>query len=234
MSSVYILHGWAVDYQNHLKWQPLLSALAQRQVSAEFLKLPGLSTPLDRAWSLDEYVAWTLEQLPARPVTLVGHSFGGQLALRLAALHPDRVQRLILIDSSGLRDRRLHAELKRRVFWLLAKLGRPIFKAAWARKVLYRLARERDYFNAPLVMRQTMSQVLGQEIRQDLANVKAPTLILWGEQDRVTPLRNAELLHRNLPGSQLVIIPEARHSPQFTHVPQVADQIYTFVTGATS
>jgi pimeloyl-ACP methyl ester carboxylesterase len=134
---LYLLHGWASDPDNEDKWRPLMGALSKQGIEASFLGLPGLSTPLDEVWQLDDYVEWLANQLPSnRSVRLLGHSFGGQIAIRFAALYPDRVKQLILIDASGLRDHSLKAVVKRRAFWLAAKVGKLVVNGDRARRQL--------------------------------------------------------------------------------------------------
>jgi pimeloyl-ACP methyl ester carboxylesterase len=228
LPTVYLLHGWAVDQQNQVKWQPLITALKQRGLNPVFLPLPGLTSPLNEVWGLDEYVAWVKSQLGTKPAIVAGHSFGGQIAIRLASLHPASVKKLILIDNSGKRDPSLKAVIKRKAFWVMAKIGKVFVNAGWARKLIYLLARERDYLNAPPLLKRTMSLVLDQEVTADLPQISCPTLLIWGEQDRVTPLSLGRFFAARIKNAQLRTIPDARHSPHFTHVEKVADLMADF------
>lgn len=230
--SLFVLHGWSIDPTNSNKWQPFLTALAKQGVPATFLSLPGLSTPLSEPWTLQQYIDWVLSQLPKKPVVLFGHSFGGQIAIRLAAQFPDRVSKLILLDAAGLRDHSPIATSKRVLFSKVAKLGKLVTQAAWARRLLYMLARERDYEQASPVMRRTMAQVVAEEVWQDLAKITAPTLVVWGEADTVTPLRFGKIMARHIPQAQLVVIPQARHSPQYTHIAELAAVVLRFLIPA--
>lgn len=226
---VFILHGWAVDPNNEKKWLTLRKVLADAGIQTEFVGLPGLTLPLDEVWNLDNFVEWLKATLPKKPVVLIGHSFGGQLAVRFTSLYPDRVEKLILIDSSGIRDYSLFARVKRTIFYGIAKVGKVFSFLPFARTMLYRLAREKDYLDAPPLLRQTMSQVVAQEIREDLHNIKVPTLILWGEDDKVTPVKNIEYF-KQIHNSSAVVIQGARHSPQFTHPDEVASSISRFMS----
>lgn len=209
-----------------------MNQLLKLGVRSHFLGLPGLSSPLDEVWTLQDYVDWVVNQLPAnKKVILVGHSFGGQIAIRLAAQQPNRLKQLILIDSGGIRDHSLPAVVKRKAFWVAAKLGKLLFNFNWAKKLLYKLARERDYTTAPPLMKRTMSIILDDEVLADLPQIAVPTLLLWGQEDTVTPLKTGIQMDSLLIDSQLKIIPEARHSPQFTHVADVAASIAAFVYG---
>src|SRR5579859_2757809 len=186
---VIILHGWAIDQQSHEKWEPLLTALAAAGVEAKLLDIPGLSAPLDEVWGLNNYVKWLDIQLKKyQKVILIGHSFGGQLAIRYAAIHPQKVQKLVLIDSAGLRSHALPAVAKRNVFLFGAKVGKIFLRGNFFRRFLYKLAREHDYEQASPILRQTLTRVLADEVQHDLPKVTAPTLIIWGERDTITPL----------------------------------------------
>ena len=230
MSVIYILHGWAIDQNNDQKWLPFMKDLERFGFVVEFLKLPGLSSPLNEVWTLDNYVDWVLSQIGSKKdVILIGHSFGGQIGVRLAALHPKKVTKLILIDSAGIRDHSLLPTLKRNAFWAMAKVGKILLPLSFMRTTLYKLARERDYVNAPPLLKRTMSTILDQEVISDLAEVVCPTLIIWGELDTVTPLKLAHIFNQRIAQSKLHIIPKARHSPQFTHKEQTVAPIVEFL-----
>lgn len=229
---IIILHGWAIDIQNHnqKKWQTFIQYLEKTGLQVKFMALPGLSTSLKEAWTLTNFTKWLEEKLSKYPqVILVGHSFGGQLAIRYTAQHPKRVKRLILIDSSGIRDHSLPTVIKRRTFKVLATIGKSFTKNQALRRLLYKLAREKDYLQASPAQRKTMSNILKDEIVGDLSAIKCPTLVIWGKNDTTTPLQNAYLLNNQLKNSQLSIILQARHSPQFTHTQETAQQVLNFL-----
>lgn len=235
---VFILHGWAFETS---KWQPFLDELKKIGLSPTLLKAPGLTAPLDRPWTLDDYVEWLRKEIrdssPAKPdqnnkntkVVVLGHSFGGQIATRFAAVYPKRVARLILIDSAGVRDRAWWPTLKRGIFGMAARVGKVFVRAEWARRLIYFLARERDYLNAPPLLRRTMSTVLDDEVIADMPNVQAKTLLIWGREDSVTPLSTGQLFAQRIPNNRLEVIGGARHAPHFSHPAQVARVIDQFL-----
>lgn len=237
MPTVILLHGWAIDQPGETavqKWQPLQQALETKGIQSILLNIPGLSTSLSEVWKLNDYVEWldqTLHHLPnlKSPFILVGHSFGGQISTRYTARHSDMVEKLILIDSAGIRPKSFKARTKRALFWSAAKIGKILFRGEGFRSVLYTFAREKDYQQASPLLRQTMANVIAEEVTKDLSQIHQPALIVWGSDDRVTPLSHGEIFHRNIKGSELKVIPEARHSPQFTHVAEVASAIHHFV-----
>lgn len=231
---IIILHGWSISESNQEKWQPFIDQLRQLNFTVDFLKLPGLSTKIDQPWTLDDYITWLHQELATfeKPIVLLGHSFGGQLAIKYVARFQSEVSHLVLIDSAGIRDTSVLAMAKRSVFYWLAKIGKQFVSHDFFRQFLYKIARETDYYKADTIMRQTMANVLDDEVKLDLPNISTQTLIIWGRQDRVTPLSLSHLFNQGIKDSQLVTIDEARHSPQFTHSQEVVSAIDSFLTKA--
>ena len=227
-----ILHGWSLDANKKQKWQKFRDELASRGITSDLLLIPGLSAPLNEVWDLGNFVEWLDKEIGTQEhVILLGHSFGGQIAVRYAATHPDKISRLILIDSSGIRNHSFMATTKRMGFQVLAKIGKVFFRSQICRNILYRLTRERDYQLAPPLLRRTMSQILDDEVVNDLPKIACPTLLIWGSDDQVTPLFLGQIFHAQIPHNRFHIITGARHAPQYTQPEQVAAQIQDFLFG---
>jgi len=197
MKIIFILHGWAVrgGDKNQKMWQPFIDELKANGHKVIFFKIPGLSAPLNEVWNFSNYLNWLSSEIESKSkgkkIVLLGHSFGGQLAIKYAALNSEKIEKLILVDSSGIRDMALKSVIKRTIFLLLAKVGGILFKGKFFRNLLYKLARETDYKNAPPLLRGTMSKILNDQILKDLPNVKCSTKIIWGENDPIIPIEYA-------------------------------------------
>ncbi len=226
---LYVLHGWSIAPDNQVKWREFLVAMGKLGVQAHFVPMPGLDTELTQSFTIDDYANHLATVLPKNKINLLGHSVGGQLAMHFTAQHPDRVEKLILVDSAGLRLVNWPAQLKRAVFWTLAQIGKRLTSSKRARHWLYALAREKDYLQASPVMRQTMVNLIGHNSRVDASQIVVPTLLIWGEMDRVTPLWIGRELLSLIAGSRLEIIKTARHSPHFTHSSQTARVVADFL-----
>lgn len=231
---IWVLHGWALGPGNEQKWQPFFAELKAVGISATFLPLPGLDTDLNEVWTLDEYVNWLATQLPDEPVILLGHSFGGQLAIRFAALYPERVNQLLLLAPAGIIDRSLKAQVKRAVFKGLATVGKVLTSAPLARMILYKLVREQDYFQASPILRKTMQHVISTEIVVDLPKLSMPVLLIWGEHDTATPYRHHQQYLLTVPRLSFQPMSTARHSPQFTHPAETAASVVSFLKETTT
>jgi pimeloyl-ACP methyl ester carboxylesterase len=212
-----ILHGWG---SSSGAWVEVQGKLSQQGYRVCVPDLPGFgkSGPPPRPWGMDDYarfVATFAHRLGVEKFFLVGHSFGGRIGIRLAALHPEHLLGLVLCASAGIKPKRT---LKHRTFLALAKGGHALLSLPPlsllrepARKGLYFLVGERDYYRAQGVMRETMKKVIEEDLRPDLGKVAAPTLIVWGERDRVTPLSDACIMKEEIPNAALEIVEGAGH-----------------------
>lgn len=218
----FILHGWT--YQTDT-WRPLLGLLSSRGIAYEFLPMPGLTNGTNPTWTLDDYVKWLEEKTAANgKVVLYGHSHGGRVSLAFAAKHPEKVARLILEDSAGIPPQGLR-KWKRDIFKKVANIGHMFVRSERFRSMLYKIIRESDYRKATPEMRKTMANLLSVDLTLVLSRIQCPTLIIWGAQDKTTPLSAGRVIHAGIRGSKMVVIPDARHSPHITHPERVAELI---------
>jgi len=214
---VLLLHGWGANIE--LLW-PLANALRQRGYQTYTLDMPGFGfsqQPL-QAWTIFDYANFILSYLDAHNlarVHLFGHSFGGRLGLILGAQHSERIQKMILSNSAGLRP---HVSI-----WLQLRLG--IYKAI--RDNLYKLhlntlantLREQynkrygssDFQQASGIMRETFIQIINEDLAPYAGRVKPSTLLFWGDHDEETPLWMGYELERLIPDAGLVIHQGAGH-----------------------
>jgi pimeloyl-ACP methyl ester carboxylesterase len=194
------------------------------------LKAAGLTVvlpklPKDKVRNIADFSAWLEEKTKTlAPFVLLGHSFGGQIAIHFAATHPGRVKKLILIASAGVR----RPSLKRRLITPLAKLLKGVVKEK-AKSLLYRLLLATDYYRANPKERETMAVILTEDQQKNMAKIKSPTLIIWGAADRYTPLKDGQLTHKLIGPSQLEVIMGARHGLPFTHTQALKEKILWFI-----
>jgi len=221
MKKIYILHGWAYSTE---KWEPFLHTLKQNNIPYELLKIPGLTAPLNEAWTLDDYVAWLRKSIvnEKEKVILLGHSNGGRISLAFALKYPEKVSQLFLIDSAGIYHNEFSLWLKRLAFKNLARFKKIAYNTV-LKNILYKLAREDDYNKAAPFMKKTMQNLIESDLSDQLQKIEIPTTIIWGENDTTTPVVDAAVMHEKIKDSKLFIIINARHSPQFTHVNEVSD-----------
>lgn len=221
---IVILHGWSYSTE---KWKPFLKLLEQNGVAYEMLRIPGLTVPLKSVWTLVDYVDWLDKQVISHKsqVILLGHSNGGRIVAAFAAKYPEKVTYLILIDSAGIVHRNLETLLKRTLFGTAAKLGKKITKSDSIRNLFYKAVGEQDYNKADPILKKTMLNLISQDLESTFSDIKVPTFIIWGEDDKITPLSDGRKIHKLISGSKFEIIKGVKHSPQFTNPEEVFEII---------
>lgn len=211
---IVVLPGWGAHIE---AVAPILAAL-DGAPDLIALDLPGFgeSEPPPEAWDVDAYQRFMvdfLDELGVERAHLVGHSHGGRVSIALAAAHPERVGRLLLIDSAGLRPKR-GWRYRRRV--AVAKLGRVVARVGGppGRRLQERMRRRvasRDYLEASEAMRGTFRAVVAADLSDRMPRIGAPTLLVWGERDDDTPLWMAHRMEELIPDAGLVVLEGAGH-----------------------
>jgi pimeloyl-ACP methyl ester carboxylesterase len=223
-----ILHGWTYSLE---RWQKFLELLEKKEIEPIMLNLPGLTSKNDQVWDMEDYVNWLKEIVDKEKnkVVLIGHSTGGRIAINFVIKYPEKVEKLILIDSAGIYHNELPLALKRVIFKTLAKFGKILRGSSILRDILYKLTGESDYKDASPNMKRTMLNLINSDKALKLEKVRTPTLIFWGKEDKITPLSDGKLIHSIIKNSRLEIIENARHAPQFTNPKQIAEIIYEYL-----
>jgi len=224
IKKIYILHGWTYSTE---KWNPFINLLKQKETEVNILKIPGLTGDLNKVWAIEDYVEWLNKILnkEKNKVILIGHSNGGRIALNFAIKYPEKLSNLILIDSAGIYHNEFPIVLKRLVFRNIAKIGKKIRESETLKSWLYKIVGESDYKTANPIMKQTMVNLINSDKNLSLNNVTVPTLIIWGSEDKTTPLSDGKLMNNQIKNSKFYIV-DAKHSPMFTNPEEVAKIIY--------
>jgi len=153
-----------------------------------------------------------LDGLDLSRVTLVGHSMGGAIGQCLALNYPSRVERLVLVGS-GARLRVLPSLLEGLLQDFPASVGMML---GWAYSEetpadLVRLGEEEWLENDPQVVHDDFAACDAFDVMERLGEIRCPTLVLCGEEDRLTPLKYAHYLRDHIPGATLTVLPQAGH-----------------------
>ena len=224
-----LLHGWASSIA---AWARII-----REFSDTFhiaaLDFPGCGdSPLpDEPLTLDDYARLVVDFIDAvglgDPV-LIGHSHGGAVTLQLAGTGMLSPPKIVLIDSKGVPARRsLRAKCRQATFkcirWILTRSGIRKFSdgALNAARAHYGSA---DYNAAPPVMRRTLVNVVGADLTPLMPNIKAPTLLIWGDRDTATTIETARVMEQLIPDCGLCVLQGAGHF-SFVEQPYAAHAI---------
>lgn len=218
-----LLHGWASSL---VALRPLGELLATRY-RVVLLDLPGFGlSPLPAGasndgggWGTFEYserVKRFFDQNNISSAVLIGHSFGGRLSVRLASRYPELAKGVVLIGSHGLKRKRAPMEeFKLAAIRALGKFSKRIDSATGTRIFAHYFAPKfgsADY-NAAGDLRKTLVKTVNEDQSAEASSIKAPTLLLWGENDTQTPIDLAHSFRALIKDSELHVFPNKGHEP---------------------
>jgi len=208
-----ILHGWnsASD-----RWLIEAEKIAEKGFWVIIPDLPGFggSDKLQEPWRVNDYLRWFedfTKELKIDNFYLLGYSFGGAIAAKMAVKYPQRIQKLFLVASAVIRKK----TTKKDALAGVAKIIRffqffPFYP--FFRKAIYKfIIRKSDYVYTEGVMKETYLNIISDDISYKLSFIKVPTVIIWGDQDKSVPIEDAQEIHRKVKNSKLIIIPGADH-----------------------
>lgn len=210
---VLILHGWG---SSSTKWVSVARLLKNKGFQVIIPDLPGfgLSCEPQQPWSVSDYATFVQEfakKLTLNNFILIGHSFGGRVAVKLSLQIPKQIKKTILVAPAGIKHKKT---TRQKIASTLGKIGKGIPKFPGSqifKKLIYRLSGSYDYFKASPMMKKVMQKVVAEDLTPSLEKIKVPVLLIWGKKDKITPLEDARLMHKKIPNAQLVIIPDAGH-----------------------
>lgn len=237
---VIILHGWGIDSDKYSAMIEHLSEIANGKLRIIAPDLPGFgkSDMPGKAWGVGEYARFIKKFMAAvlgdlisdnrqetKGMVLIGHSFGGRIAIKLAAEYPEKISALVLTGAAGIRH---PLTIRQKILFVAAKTGKVIFSLPImnyffkaAEKILYKIAGEKDYFKARGVMKEVFKKVTSEDLTPYLEKIsayggsagggKVPTLLIWGKEDRSTPLSDGKLMNSKIKDSRLEILDGVNH-----------------------
>lgn len=221
MADLYIIHGWTYTVE---PWKNTLAILRDNDISVKMLRVPGLTDPSDKVYTIDDYVKWADREIPDGAVAL-GHSNGGRILLNLCAKKPDKLKYLILLDAAGIYE----PSTKKKIVEKVAKIGKPLKKVPLVDKVFHRLTGSTDYSRAPENMKTTLANMLASDKDLDFSKVETPTFIMWGKKDTTTPPRQATMMYEKLPQAELKFYANWTHAPYISDPEGLARALTTLV-----
>ena len=226
--AILLLHGFGASLQAWDDWAPALEKnLRVLRIDIPGFGLSGPAVNQDYSDAADvARVIAVMDQLGVQQVIVAGHSMGGRIAWNLAAAHPERVSKLVLISPDGFPDPNAKSDKTYEVPALLGLL--PYSLPQWALRMggvapafaddsqltPQMMQRYHDMMLAPGVrtaLLERMRQTRNSDPVSRLQSIKAPTLLLWGEKDAFIPVSNAQDYLKAMPQAKLVTLPDVGH-----------------------
>lgn len=217
--AVILLHGWG---QSSNSFQNVRNFLKDA-FTVYSVDLPGfgLSNKPDYPYNTQDYaevLKGIIDEYRIQTPIIIGHSFGGRVAIKYTALF-NQVKKLILIDSAGIVHKKpLTYYFKVYTFKFLRRLFSLPILNRYKKRVLRRFG-SNDYKQADDLMKQVLVRVVNEDLRTDLPKIKCPTLLVWGTNDYVTPLKDAYIMKELIPDAGVVEIKGAGHFSYLDNLP---------------
>lgn len=201
---VIALHGWGRTGRD---FDPVLTGM---DALAIHLRGFGPAPAPETGWRTSEYADWVAEGLdPANPAVVLGHSFGGRVAVKLAARHPNLVRSLVLTGVPfGKKTTAKKPPLSLRLAKTLASSGLVTKRRLDTLRQRHGSA---DYRAAEGVMREVLVKAVNEEYFDDCRQISHRVRLVWGENDQPAPLDLARKAQSYLPHATLHVVPGSGH-----------------------
>jgi len=242
---VILLHGLGGDATN---WAQTILALASKYhvYAPDQVGFGQSDKPIVnyRVATLVEFLDQFYQKLGIEKAILVGHSFGGWTAAAFAIAHPQKVDKLALVSAAGYSAK---GWVRGETLKDLYPAFNPSTTADMKRLfelLFYDKAMSADAFVVPALTRKlktgdgyTINSLIDSILRGDdfiddkVKSIKAPTLVIWGREDRLNPLAMGEAYARDISGAQKVIIEQCGHMPQIEKAPAFNSALLKFLAG---
>lgn len=200
--TVLLLHGWGGNLNS---FRFLENFLLENDFSVLALDFPGFggSDEPKENFVIEDYYKivdelLTLEKI--EKVSIVAHSFGGRVALLLASQCLEKIDKLVLCDIAGIKPKFS--------FFRWVKIKRyKILKKLKEKGIIKRELLEYgsdDYKAMPKGLKNVFNNIINTDLTYTLKNINAPTLIIWGKDDKETPFYMAKKINKNIKGSAII------------------------------
>ena len=212
-SDVVLLHGWG---QNIEMMKILGDKLIDKKITIIDFPGFGLTEEPKEAWCVEDYgnaLKEVLDLLHIKNPTLIGHSFGGRVAIWYAANF--KTEKVILLGSPCVREDKINK--KERFLKMIKKL--PLMDKVG--EYMKNYIGSADYKNASRIMRETLVNVINRDLSNEAKTIKSPTLLIWGSNDTEAPLEDAKKLEKLLEDGGLVVLDGYSHYAYIEALPNV-------------
>ena len=211
---VIIMHGWGCSVDTVASIENIFKG-KMRVINVD-LPGHGQSSEPPSVWGVEDFTALIeklIERLNLVRPSLVGHSFGGRISILLSSRGD--VDKVLLVDSAGIKPKRsLNYYRKVYTFKAMKRLLTLVLGKKKGMEAVERMRGKKgsaDYRNSSPKMRAVMSKCVNEDLKHVMPLIKAPVLLVWGEDDTATPLSDAQTMKRLIPDAGLVSFPGCGH-----------------------
>ncbi len=222
---ILFVHGWGGSMKSLYK----LHSLAAKKYTSIIIDLPGFgeSDNPDPEWGVGEYaqhITTFIKSLNLGPVNYFGHSFGGAVGIYASTHFSGVVDKLILCNSAFKREPKKEKNNKK-----IVALIKNSYIYPYVKKLYYKIFHpDSDILVAPH-LEINFRKIVTEDLTPIIPKISNKTLILWGENDRITPVSWAHELNAKINGSRLKIYTDARHGLPLLKPEAVFEEIELFL-----
>ena len=236
--NILMLHGWGCSTKH---FEPIAKALASDyHVTVIDFPAHGESSQPPEPWGVSDFadcVKQLIEKLGIAPCDIIAHSFGGRVALWLAANEPQLVNRLVLTGCAGLRKPQTEEQKKKsqryqklKKLYLGLEKVKPLQSLAESGlKALQQKYGSADYNALSDEMKKTFVKVVNEDLSPLLPRIQASTLLVWGEKDDSTPLWMGQKMEKEIPDAGLVVFEGDDHFAYLRQWPRFVTVVRAFL-----
>lgn len=173
-----------------------------------------------------------LEELAIENPTIICHSFGGRIGILLSGYYHLPIKQMVLMDSAGIKPQKtLPQRGKSMCYHILKWFGKILPKRIRKKYQTYLFSHfaSKDYQNLKEEERQTFKNIVNEDLSYYLEDIKVPTLILWGEKDVDTPIKDGKMMEAKIEDSALISFAKGTHFSYLEYSNQINNIIYTFI-----
>ena len=222
-SDVVLLHGWG---QNIAMMKPIGDRL-QKNHRITILDFPGFGESEEPKTALTVYdyceiLEELLKKLKVKKPVIMGHSFGGRIAIIYASRN--EVEKVVLFGSPCIR-KEVKPSLKLRMLKSLKKIPGINKLEGFAKNHMG----SRDYKYASEIMKKILVNVVNEDLSECAKKINVPTLLIWGDRDTEASVEDAKELEKIIPDAGLIVLPNSTHYAYLENLPQVINILNNFL-----
>lgn len=216
-SPVVLMHGWGCTHET-VKSIADICLKSHKVYSVDFPGFGGSTEPpiKDCVWGVEEYTQIIEKLVEKEGITnpiLIGHSFGGRVAIVYASRN--QTDKVVLVDAAGVKPRRkMNYYIKIYSFKFAKRWLRLIYGKDGGERRIEKMRSKRgssDYANSSPTMKAILSKVVNEDLCHIMPKIEAPTLLIWGKDDTATPLSDAEKMEKLILDAGLVVFEGCGH-----------------------
>ena len=221
---ILLLHGWG----QNIEMMRFLGDNFSSKFRVTILDLPGFGESGEPTydWSISDYsdmLEIFVNKLNIKKPIIIGHSFGGRLAIRYSSNHP--IEKLVLLGAPCIR-----VETKLPLYIKILKYLKTLPFLDSFGEYMIKYIGSRDYNAASPIMRKVLVNTVNEDLSNYAKQIEEPTLLIWGDRDTEAPVEEAKELEKIMIDAALIILPGS-HYAYIENLQQVVNILNNFFGG---